>query len=50
MTKSLAGGHTAHGKEQSWEFIPIPSVAGTEIFLTVILLCVHGSPTPDQGY
>lgn len=32
MTKSLAGGHTAHGKEQSWEFIPIPSVAGTAIF------------------
>ena len=50
MVKLLAGGHTAHGKEQSWEFICVPSTAGPEIFLTVTLPCVHGPLTLDLSY
>lgn len=30
--------------------MPVPLVAGTEIFLTVILFCVPGTPMLDQGY
>lgn len=45
--KSLAEGHTAHGK-WNWEFIPAPLGAVTEILL-IMLFCVLGSPTLDQG-